>query len=126
MAGKKSVGSKANALASYPMRYEENRRKRLERHLKKHPNDIEGQKRLEKGEFPYRRKKPFSRIWKGKTRIAHIFKVFGRSGHEVLDKAKYVDIMTNSKSRGKYDDSSSKKKKENKNTVKKLKIRKED
>ena len=46
MAGKKSVGSKANALASYPMRYEENRRKRLERHLKKHPNDIEGQKKI--------------------------------------------------------------------------------
>lgn len=62
-----------------------NRMKKLQRHIKKFPDDEQAIKALSKGLVSYRRKKPRNRVWNSEKRaLAHLLRTIGQNGNLVL------------------------------------------
>jgi len=82
MAGKRT-GKKIQASYKLDNRYMKNKKTKLERHLKRHPEDAQAKKSL--GKIPeYRRKKPFNKVWSSITiKYAQQLKFIGCNGKEI-------------------------------------------
>lgn len=61
MAKRGASPSRKAYYAAYPTKAQKHRERRLERHLKKYPNDVQAKQALKNGPS-YRRKKPFSTV----------------------------------------------------------------
>ena len=86
--GKRKQGtSKKNQYSAYKneSRQALNAERKLITYCKKNPNDQLAQARLDKGIFPYRRKKPHSKVWNTSKRN-HAMRIAscGGNGHGVL------------------------------------------
>lgn len=79
MAKKGSSKHKQNLYSIYKTSntFAKNKRTKLERHLKKHPNDIQTKEVLEKGKFEYSRKESKAKMWSSTTKkYAQLIKYF--------------------------------------------------
>jgi len=79
--GKRKTG--VNTQAAYEMenRAYKNRKRRLEKRIKNHPNDEMAKKALANISSDYRRKKPYSSVWSKTTRAyAEALGSVGRDG----------------------------------------------
>jgi len=59
-----------------------NRMAKLERHIKRFPNDEQAKKALKNGLVDYRRKKPRTKVWNRMTKeMAHLLRSIGLNGN---------------------------------------------
>jgi len=91
--------SKKNQYKSYELlrTYEKNRKKKLEKHLKKHPNDLLAKTCLDKNDYSYRRRRPIYKIWNPVSiYFASLLKMAGLNGNVALNnKKKFSSIGKN-------------------------------
>ena len=93
MPKKKQGNSQKQQYASYKNegRYEKNAKRKLEAYCRKNPNDKQAQKRLAEGKFPFRRKKPHSKVWRAGARMyAQLLTTVGSKGNLALHDKKAV------------------------------------
>lgn len=105
MAGKKRTPGEDRRYKAYKAggQFSKNKRAKIERHLKKHPEDKQSQEAL-KNIPAYSRKVPKNRIWSDKTKQAYAqqLKELGYKGSRALVVLKqYGDIMGQSLKRRK-------------------------
>lgn len=77
-----------------------NKKRKIEKHLKKFPNDLQAVKTLESGSYNnWARSTPVTRVWKGNRSLkqyAHMLRILGYSGKEI-----YFECFIKSKMSGK-------------------------
>lgn len=94
MAKKSSSKARKDRLTAYKVenRSLKNRTRKLEAHIKRHPNDASGKAALKKGLVVYGRKNPYSKKWSPMTiEYAHTLRLLGYNGNLAIVKAKRVD-----------------------------------
>lgn len=80
-AGQKKVKGQYSMYANQG-RYQSNRKRRLQRHLKSHPTDAVAKDAV--GKIKYRRKAPNQRVWSsGTIEFAHTLRVLGYNGADI-------------------------------------------
>lgn len=85
--GKKVTGKNTQKAYKIENRVVKNRTRKLERHVKRFPEDAQAAAALKKG-LTNRRKAPKNSVWTNQTKeLAHLVRLVGGNGHTVIQRS---------------------------------------